>query len=95
MNVEETIGVGGFGVVKKAVHLLTGQIVAVKICAVEGDHRLEDSIEKEIEQQRTFMHEAIAQIYEVIREAGKIYIFMEFCPNGELFERINRQGPLP
>lgn len=41
------------------------------------------------------MHEAIAQIYEVIRQAGKIYIFMEFCPNGELFDRINRYGPLP
>ena len=41
------------------------------------------------------MHENIAQVYEVIRSDNKIYIFMEHCPNGELFDRINSQGALP
>jgi serine/threonine protein kinase len=31
------------------------------------------------------MHENIAQIYEVIRKDNKMYIFMEYCKNGELF----------
>jgi hypothetical protein len=44
MIIVETIGVGGFGVVKKAFHLLTGQIVAVKICTIEGNYQLEESI---------------------------------------------------
>jgi serine/threonine protein kinase len=31
-NIGETIGEGGFGFVRKATHLATGQTVAVKIC---------------------------------------------------------------
>jgi serine/threonine protein kinase len=30
----------------------------------------------------------------VIRREKKIYIFMEHCPNGELFSRIVKDGPL-
>ena len=52
------------------------------------------SIEGEILLQQKLMHEHIAQIYEVIRREKKIYIFMEYCPNGELFERILRNGPM-
>lgn len=44
--------------------------------------------------QQRLMHEHIAQIYEVIRREKKIYIFMEYCPNGELFERIVKNGPM-
>ena len=32
------------------------------------------------------MHENIAQIYEVIKKDNKIYMFMEFCKKGELFD---------
>lgn len=52
------------------------------------------SIEGEILLQQRLMHEHIAQIYEVIRKEKKIYIFMEYCPNGELFERIVKNGPM-
>lgn len=41
------------------------------------------------------MHENIAQIYEVIKKDSKIYIFMEYCKNGELFDKINSSGPMP
>ena len=44
---------------------------------------------------KKLMHENIAQIYEVIHRENKIYIFMEYCKNGELFDRINSCGPLP
>jgi serine/threonine protein kinase len=52
------------------------------------------SIEGEILLQQRLMHEHIAQIYEVIRKEKNIYIFMEYCPNGELFERIVKNGPM-
>jgi serine/threonine protein kinase len=41
------------------------------------------------------MHENIAQIYEVIKKGNKIYILMEYCKNGELFDKINSSGPMP
>ncbi len=44
--------------------------------------------------QRRLLHSGIAQIYEVARLEGKVLIFMEYCRNGELFERINKDGPL-
>jgi 5'-AMP-activated protein kinase catalytic alpha subunit len=52
------------------------------------------SIEGEILLQQRLMHEHIAQVYEVVRREKKIYIFMEYCPNGELFERIVKNGPM-
>jgi serine/threonine protein kinase len=92
----ETIGEGGFGLVKKATHLPTGETVAVKICktiSLSPDQL--HAIEKEIEVQRSLFHENIAQIYEVIHSKSTIYIVMEYCQNGELFDYINRRGPLP
>lgn len=88
------MGLGGFGTVRKAVHRLTGETVAVKICAVGEDRIAAESIAFEIEHQRALIHENIAQIYEVVQHEGKVYIFMEYCSNGELFERINRTGPI-
>ena len=31
----------------------------------------------------------------MIKKENKIYIFMEYCKNGELFDMINRTGPMP
>jgi hypothetical protein len=43
-------------------------VVAVKICTINQDERLLESIEKEIELQRKVLHSGIAQIYEVVRQ---------------------------
>lgn len=40
------------------------------------------------------MHENIVQIYEVLRKQDRIYVFMEHCPNGELYNRIVNEGPM-
>jgi len=75
----------------KAIHKITRQTVAVKILRVCNYDRDElEGIRREIEIQKNLLHENIAQVYEVIRSDNKIYIFMEYCPNGELFDRINR-----
>ena len=70
--------------------------MAVKIVAVDQyEPEQLEAIQREIELQKNLMHENIAQIYEVIRRDSKIYIFMEHCKNGELFDKINRSGPMP
>jgi serine/threonine protein kinase len=40
------------------------------------------------------MHEHVVQMYEVVRRANKIYIFMEYCSNGQLFDYLLKNGPL-
>ena len=70
--------------------------MAVKIVAVDQyEPEQFEAIQREIELQKNLIHENIAQIYEVIRRDSKIYIFMEHCKNGELFDKINRSGPMP
>lgn len=64
--------------------------MAVKICDAGTERESDEAIEREAELQRAVLHSNIAQIYEIIRHEGKVYIFMEYCKNGELFDRINR-----
>lgn len=73
---------GGFGTVRRAVHRLTGETVAVKICAMPEDRLAAESIALEIELQRALIHKNIAQVYEVVQHEGKVHIFMEYCCNG-------------
>ena len=77
-------------------HKPTGETVAVKVCRTDGlDQGQVECLEREINLQRSLFHENIAQIYEVVRTDAAIFIVMEYCHNGELFDRINRSGPLP
>lgn len=65
-NIVETVGVGGFGTVRKAIHRPTGQTVAVKICSPAPGKTISQSVEQEAQLQRSVLHANIAQIYEVI-----------------------------
>lgn len=70
--------------------------MAVKVCRTDGlDQGQVECLEREISLQRSLFHENIAQVYEVVRTDSAIFIVMECCHNGELFDRINRTGPLP
>lgn len=66
-NLVETVGVGGFGTVRKAIHRPTGQTVAVKICSPAPGETLSQSVEQEAQLQRSVLHANIAQVYEVVR----------------------------
>ena len=52
------------------------------------------SVFTEIEMLKKLQHSNIARIYEYQESQEKMYIFMEFCLNGELFNFINSKGPL-
>lgn len=75
-------------------HRLTGETVAVKICAMGEDRLAAESIALEVEMQRALIHRNIAQVYEVVEHEGRVHIFMEYCSKGELYERIDRHGPM-
>lgn len=95
-----TLGVGCFGRVLLAEHVLTGERVAIKY--VQGMSKLEPKVRKTINREicllRLLSHPHIIRSYEVIEEGPDhgdfIAVVMENIEGGELFDYINRNGPL-
>ena len=91
---EETIGEGAFAKVKLAIHIPTGEKVAIKI--LNKDHLFEDEsefndinkIKKEINILKRIRHKNIIQLYEIMESKSHLYIVMEYCENKELFDYI-------
>ncbi|XP_068783835.1 maternal embryonic leucine zipper kinase isoform X2 [Struthio camelus] len=84
----ETIGTGGFAKVKLAQHLLTGEKVAIKIMdkLALGDDL--PRVKIEIDAMKSLSHQHICQLYHVIETSKKIFMVLEYCPGGELFDYI-------
>ncbi|KAI8906443.1 kinase-like domain-containing protein [Gorgonomyces haynaldii] len=85
-----TIGEGTFGKVKLGTHQLTGQSVAIKI--VDKMHA--PSLVREIETWRQLRHPNVAHLYDVLCTETKIYMVTEYCPGGEVFEYISKNGKM-
>ncbi|KAH7956183.1 maternal embryonic leucine zipper kinase [Rhipicephalus sanguineus] len=84
----ETIGSGAFAKVKLAVHVLTGEKVAIKIigkCSLGMDLR---RVNLEIAALKDFAHQNICRLYQVIETSYRIYLVLEYCPGGELFDYV-------
>ena len=90
----DQIGKGSFSKVTKAIHLITEQVVAVKILEKE---KIEDEIDverisREIEILKTIMHPNIAQMYESFSTIHNIYLMMEYAEGGDLFDYISNKN---
>lgn len=93
----KTLGIGAFGKVKLAHHVITGQKVAVKILN-KGKIKHMDMAEKvrrEINILKMCTHPHIIRLYEVIDTPTDIFVIMEFVSGGELFDYIVSRGRLP
>ncbi|XP_048972232.1 maternal embryonic leucine zipper kinase isoform X5 [Canis lupus baileyi] len=105
----ETIGTGGFAKVKLACHILTGEMVAIKIMDKNALGSDLPRIKTEIEALKNLRHQHICQLYHVLETANKIFMVLEFwrlgiprsrrwhgqyCPGGELFDYIISQDRL-
>ncbi|CAK9162949.1 unnamed protein product [Ilex paraguariensis] len=92
----KTLGIGSFGKVKIAEHLLTGHKVAIKILNRRKIKNLEmeEKVRREIKILRLFMHPHIIRLYEVIETPTDIYVVMEYVKSGELFDYIVEKGRL-
>ncbi|XP_074022318.1 maternal embryonic leucine zipper kinase [Numenius arquata] len=87
-ELHETIGTGGFAKVKLARHLLTGEKVAIKIMdkLALGDDL--PRVKTEIDAMKNLSHQHICQLYHVIETSTKVFVVLEYCPGGELFDYI-------
>ncbi|KAM5258405.1 maternal embryonic leucine zipper kinase isoform 2-T5 [Hipposideros larvatus] len=90
----ETIGTGGFAKVKLACHILTGEMVAIKIMDKSALGSDLPRIKTEIDALKNLRHQHICQLYHVIETANKIFIVLEHCSGGELFDYIISQDRL-
>ncbi|XP_063313344.1 maternal embryonic leucine zipper kinase [Pelobates fuscus] len=87
-DLHETIGTGGFAKVKLATHLLTGEKVAIKIMDKEGLGDDLPRVKTEIDAMKNFSHQHVCRLYHVIETPKKIFMILEYCPGGELFDYI-------
>lgn len=93
-EVDRTIGTGGFGKVKLATHVLTGEKVAVKIMDKTKLGKDLPRVELEINALKTLFHPNICKLYQVIQTESHWYVVMEYCSGGELFDHIVEKSRL-
>ncbi len=70
--------------------MTTGEKVAVKVIkksniTCETDRQ---RVARELRILKAAHHSTIAQLYEMIESKNKLYLVMEYCPAGELFDLI-------
>ncbi|XP_024980727.1 SNF1-related protein kinase catalytic subunit alpha KIN10-like isoform X3 [Cynara cardunculus var. scolymus] len=91
----KTLGIGAFGKVKAAQHILTGVKVAIKILARQSFHDYAaEKVRREINIMRLLSHPHIVRLYEVIETRSAIYVIMEYMNSGELFDYITENSRL-
>ena len=88
----EKIGLGTFSKVTKAIHILTGEQVAVKIL---DKSKIKDNIDierisREIEILKSISHPNISQLYESNSTIHNFYLVMEYIEGGDLCNYINK-----
>ena len=89
-NIKQIIGRGTFSIVKLGEHKLTKEKVAIKIMQKNKVINQEDliRIEREIQMLKCLNHINVIKIYNILEDSKRFYIIMEYCENGELFNRI-------
>ncbi|XP_062864525.1 maternal embryonic leucine zipper kinase-like [Trichomycterus rosablanca] len=93
-EVYKTIGSGGYVTVKLGRHIQTQEPVAIKILEKKelGDELSDLRIE--IEALKNLNHQHVCRLYQVMETADQIYMVLEFCPGGDLFDHIDNNNRL-
>lgn len=89
-KVNQTLGVGTFGKVKMAEHVLTHHLVAIKIINKRKMEQMNmhEKICREINCLQFLKHPHVIRLYELLDTPTDIFMVMEYVPGGELFDHI-------
>ncbi|DAZ93133.1 TPA: hypothetical protein N0F65_009709 [Lagenidium giganteum] len=94
-QVGDVLGVGGNGVVKQLSDKRTGQRFAVKVVDA-SKFKNREAVVQEVEILRNITnnikHPHLVQIHKVYEEHEKIYVILQLCSGGELYDRIVQRG---
>jgi len=86
------LGEGSYGSVAKGRDKSTGAIRAIKSINKSQKQSSMDRITREIQIMQMMDHPNIIKLYETLEDSKCIYLVMELCTGGELFERIIEAG---
>lgn len=93
-QVGKPLGKGKFGNVYLARKKETGFIVALKVMHKSQLEKsgLEHQLRREIEIQQHLRHPHILKLYDFFHDSKKIFLVLEFAPQGEMYRELQRQG---
>lgn len=90
------LGEGSYGMVYLVNHNYSGQQRAMKIIQkknVENSQKVDTEIMNEIEILKKMDHPNIVKIFEFYNSTKNYYLITEYCKEGELFDKIVKEGP--
>ena len=89
-NLKGILGKGTFSIVRLGENKITKEKVAIKIMQKNKILNKDDfiRIQREIEILKRLKHPNVIKIHKIFEDEKRYYIIMEFCENGELFNRI-------
>jgi len=90
---EKKIGEGTYGSVVRGTHRVTKKVRAVKIIS-KGQMKNVEKFKREIELMKMMDHPNIIKLFETFEDSRNVYLAMELCSGGELFDRIIEAGHL-
>jgi serine/threonine protein kinase len=90
------IGTGSFSIVSLVHHRATMTDYACKICSRDllNDTNMFEHFEQEVRIHQSLNHPSVAKLVEVIYDTSVIYLIIEYCQNGELFQYVAEHGLL-
>lgn len=93
-EIEDLLGEGAFGCVRKGIQIQTGNEVAIKSILKPFAQRDDDTHAIiEVEVLRTLDHPNILKVKELVEDTKYYHIITELCTGGELFEKILKLKP--
>lgn len=89
-EIQQVLGEGSYGSVRKIRHLVTGEYRAVKILHKNklGSNSMMEAIMNEVNLLRMLDHPNILRVFETYQDKFCYCIVTELCTGGELFEKI-------
>ena len=90
-TIQSKIGSGKYGHVYRAIHKLTGAVRAIKQIPKSRITQLK-TLKAEVRILVESDHPNIIRLYEKIEDQKHVYLVMEECKGGELFDYINTLG---
>ncbi len=94
-ELQEVLGVGGMGIVYKAVYVKTGQHVAVKVLSPDlmADAKVAQRFEREMAILKKLKHPHIVQYYGGSTSGTQRFYAMELVRGGSLEQELRTRGP--